>query len=380
MNDPRRLPGIRASVLLRLTGRGVVSHPRRSIIMAIVVALAVTAVVATTGRTVAAQRSVLARLEDPSVRVIRITERGAESSLSPASVARLSSLSSVAWVVGLSPAGPIGRNPALGGMREGSAAVAVGTRRYWGDLLGGSLIERSRGRPPRVGEAVVGDRAVSDLRMADHVGTVDDERAGPVAVVGSFASRAPVVDLGAYVLIRGGEGAESITEIVVLVRSSAEVESLVARLPRLLGAEGSIAIDQASELLALRGVLAAEVAGLDAAVLAASLGTAALLLGAIMYGAVEERRREFGLRRSQGATRSVIATLVLMETVALATAGAVAGGMIGSIIVVLQTSNVPDPALTVAIGALVAIAALAGSLAPAVAAAFRQPLYVLRSE
>jgi hypothetical protein len=41
---------------------------------------------------------------------------------------------------------------------------------------------------------------------------------------------------------------------------------------------------------------------------------------------------------------------------------------------------VPDPALTLAIGGLVTLAGIAGSLPPAASAALRQPLYVLRSD
>lgn len=99
-----------------------------------------------------------------------------------------------------------------------------------------------------------------------------------------------------------------------------------------------------------------------------------------MYGAIEERRREFGLRRSQGATRSVIAALVVTESAALALLGTVAGSVVGTVVVAWQTGMVPDPALTLAIGGLVTLAGIAGSLPPAASAALRQPLYVLRSD
>jgi putative ABC transport system permease protein len=381
MTEPRRLPGIRAAVLLRIAGRGIGNHRVRSTITVAVVALAVAAVVGTSGRTEAARRSLLALLEDPSARLIRVTDRAGDANLGPAAISRLSRLPSVAWVVALSPAGPLGRNAALAGPRGGNAADAVGTRRYWGDLLGGPLIQQVSGRPARTDEAVVGAAAAAALRMADRVGTVDDEDAGPLAVVGSFSALGPVEDLGSYALIRGADdGSDSIGEIVILVRASAQVEPLVERLPHLIGADAPVAIERAAELLAVRARIAAEVGDLDAAILAVSLGSAALLITAILYGAIEERRREFGLRRSQGATRSVISALVVIESGVLSLIGALVGSIVGTLAVANQTGLLPDPALTGAIGVLVILAAVVGSLPPAAAAALREPLYVLRSE
>jgi ABC-type antimicrobial peptide transport system permease subunit len=111
-----------------------------------------------------------------------------------------------------------------------------------------------------------------------------------------------------------------------------------------------------------------------------SLVSSALLIAAILYGAVEERRREFGLRRSQGATRSTIGALVVAEASLLAVAGTTAGAVAASIAVAVPTATLPDPTLTFAIGALVTLSAVAGSIPPALSAALREPLYVLRSE
>ncbi len=382
MTPLQRLPGIRVMVLLRLVRDGITRHRIRSTVTVVVVALAVAVVVGTTGRTDATRRSLLARLEDPSARLIRVVDRSGQANLSPVAVDRLHALSSVAWVVGLSPAGPLARNPSAGGPRQGYARDAVGSRLYWGDLEGGPLVQRDLGRAPLVGEAVVGERASASLGLADGVGTVDDETRGPVAVVGSMTARSPVENLGAYALIRGSASEGPITELLILARSSAEVEPLVARLPSLLSVEdgGALGVDRAAELLALRSSLADEVGSLNTAVLLGSLISSALLIAAILYGAVEERRREFGLRRSQGATRSTIGTLVVMEASLLAVAGTAVGAVAGSIAVAVQTATVPDPTLTVAIGALVTLSAVVGSIPPALSAALRQPLYVLRSE
>lgn len=381
MSDPGRLPGIRTGVLLGLALRGIGDHRLRSLVTILVVALAVATVVSTTGRTEAARRSLLARLEAPSSRLVRVVDRAGNTNMSPDAVRNIAALRSVAWVIGLSAAGPLGRNPALGGPRQGYARDAVGVRAYWGDLAGGPLVRVLSGREPAVGEAVAGSRAVAVLGLADRVGTVADEDRGPLAVVGSVAAAPPVENLGAYVLVRGGETDARVTELLVLIRTSAEVEPFVERLPALLSADqGPLGVEWAPDLLAVQRELAADAGALDAAVLGASLGTSILLIGAILFGAIEERRREFGLRRSQGATRATIAALVVIESSLLALLGSALGAGVGTLVVVSQTGLLPDLLLTAAVGTLVSLAAIAGAVPPAAAAALRQPLYVLRSE
>lgn len=371
--------GMRVSVLMLLVRWGVTGHPVRSAVTLLVVALATLAVIATSGRTEATRRSLMARLEAPGARLVRVVDRDGQAGLSPAAVSQIASLQSVAWVIGLGPVGALARNPALGSPRQGHTSETVGTRNYWGDLTGGELVAQISGRAPAVGEAAVGDRAAVSLGLADRAGTIDDEKAGLVPVVAGVQALPPMANLGAYALIRGESEDQPVTELLVLTRTSAEVEPFVELLPDLLGSNSPLGIERASELLAIRDSLATEVGELDTAVLAGSLCSGALLVGAILYGAIEERRREFGLRRTQGATRSTIAALVVIESAVLATAGTVMGAIGGTAIVVIQTHVLPDPALTLAVGALVALAAIAGSIPPAAIAALREPLYVLRS-
>jgi len=379
--DLHRLRGIRLTVLWQLAWEASSRRRARSAVAIVVVALAVAVVVGTTGRTDARRRSLLARLEDPAARLIRVVDRGGQASLTPDTLETIRSVGSVSWALGLSPAGPLGRNPSSGDPRRGYAREAVGTRLYWGPLLGGPLIHLTAGREAAAGEAIAGDRAADTLGLADRLGTVDDESRGAVAVVGSASAISPVENLEAYVFIRGDEEEGPITEVLILVRSASEVEPLVERLPSLLPAGGeSVGVDRAAALLGIREELAADLDGLNAAILFGSVAFCALMTAAILYGAVEARRREFGIRRAQGASRSTIASLVIFEAFLLSSVGALAGGIAGAVVVVLQTGVVPDPLLAAAVGTIVCLSAVAGSIAPALGAALRQPLYVLRVE
>jgi hypothetical protein len=59
--------------------------------------------------------------------------------------------------------------------------------------------------------------------------------------------------------------------------------------------------------------------------------------------------------------------------------GAVVGSTLGTVTVLAQAGEWPDPAMSVALATLVVIAAMVGSVPAIISAAFREPLYVLRS-
>jgi putative ABC transport system permease protein len=375
------MTGIRPSVLLRASASGIARQRSRSLLTVAVVAVAVAAAVGTVGRTDAARTSILARLEDPSARFVRIIDSGGSTPISPDAVRRISSLSSVMWAIGLSSAGPLGYNPSVGGFAQGFARDPVGTRTYWGDLLVTGTASLADGRAPNVEEALAGAAAARDLGLADGVGEVLDENRGPVAVVGTAAIPAWAEALNHYVLIRGGDVGGSVAEIDMLAQTSADVDPLIARVPDLLGVDDahSISVDRATQLLDLRNALANDVGDLDVAILLGSISTSALLVAAILYGAIAERRREFGLRRTQGATRTTIGALVVIEALTLAMIGATVGSIIGETIVLMQAGALPDPGLSFAIAIVTCLASAVGAMPAALLAAYREPLVVLRS-
>lgn len=375
------LPGIRPAVLFRLATVSITRYPTRSAVIVLVVALAVAMVVGTSGRTEATRRAVLARLEDPSARLIRVIDRTGRAGLAPAAVDRIRGLGAVEWVFALDPPGALAVNAAIGGPLEGYGRDRVGTRVYWGPLPLESVARSATGRMPNVGEAVAGEQAARVLGLADRAGAIADERRGAIAIVGSITFGSPVESLDSYVLIRGAPADGPIGEILVLTRTSRAVDWLLTRLSDLVAVEDprAIAIIGTEELRGLRTSLAREVGELDVAILFGTLATGALLIGAVMFGAAAERRREFGLRRSQGAARSTIAALMIVEATILSAVGAIGGGAVGSLVVVQQVASLPDPWLTVSVAVLVSLSAVGGSIPAAATAALQEPLYVLRS-
>jgi putative ABC transport system permease protein len=119
------------------------------------------------------------------------------------------------------------------------------------------------------------------------------------------------------------------------------------------------------------------------------LGAVALLVGGIgianvMVIAVIERRNEIGLRRALGATRFHIGTQFLTESLVLATAGGLAGILLGVMVttgyVVSQGWSlvIPSYAIFGGIGSSILIGGIAG-LYPALRAANMSPTEALRT-
>lgn len=353
-------------------------HRVRSAVTTFVIAAATAVVVMTTGGAAATQEAVLLRLESPSLRVIRLTDRTGQAAVRAEAVDRISALNSVEIAIALGPVGDVVRNSGLGDhQRGGNAGEAVGLRLFHGSaaLEGAS----TAGRLPAPGEAVAGRKAMEALRFAHPSGEVVHHRAGRVAIVGSFSVQGHAA-LDQYVLMRSPTAEWHAAEFVIIVRQASDLDAVAELLPQILQPQeiGSLGMETPRQLSELRAALSADVASLNAMILAASLGASTVVVLVNALGLVSERRREFGLQRIQGATREGIAVQVALEAGALAVAAASIGALVGNAASIVGSSVWLDPALSGAIAVLVALAAIAGSIIPSAVAARLEPIYALR--
>ena len=91
-----------------------------------------------------------------------------------------------------------------------------------------------------------------------------------------------------------------------------------------------------------------------------------------------QRRADLGGRRGLGATRMTIIALVVLRTAYAALIGAVLGLVMGGIITG-RMDALPPVDFVIGVGILSVIAALVSTLPPAVYAAHRDPVGVLRT-
>jgi len=97
-----------------------------------------------------------------------------------------------------------------------------------------------------------------------------------------------------------------------------------------------------------------------------------------VYGSITTARRDCGRRRALGASRPDIITLVAVQTVTIAIGGTVAGSIAGGGIIWRLTSAPPELAFTVAIAVLATLTAGIAAVLPAMVAAWRDPVSILR--
>jgi putative ABC transport system permease protein len=136
---------------------------------------------------------------------------------------------------------------------------------------------------------------------------------------------------------------------------------------------------QTSESLALiRAAVAGELGTYGRRLVLMILGAGLALVVLNMYGAVTTRRRDFGRRRALGASRGTIVALVTLQTAITGLLGAALGTAIGAAVVWRLTDLLPDLRFAVAVGVLAIIATIAAAVPPALVAAHRDPVKVLR--
>jgi putative ABC transport system permease protein len=114
-----------------------------------------------------------------------------------------------------------------------------------------------------------------------------------------------------------------------------------------------------------------------------ALGVGGVGVANVMVISVLERRTEIGLRRALGATRHHIGLQFLVESATLTTIGGVTGASVGATITYLYarhqhwTVSIPGDILAAAVGAALALGAVAG-LYPAARAATMHPADAVR--
>lgn len=341
-------------------------------VTALVVAAVCGVIFATVGQSAATVAKVLASIDEAGTRTIVVRDASDEAGLRADSVNALSSIDGVVWVFGLGQATDV-RNADLG-----LAGQAVPARRYYGDLPAEIQVS---GRLPRSGEALIGSEAIGAVGVASPaVGLV-----GPgtdVAAVGGFQAQAPLAFLSRSVLIapRISASDDRLRELYVVV-DRAELVAQVATAIRLAvhaEAPQRLAIETPRLLVDLRSAVGGELIGSARQLLLIVLAVGLLLVTATTAGAVSARRRDFGRRRALGATRSAVVLLVLIQTGVAALIGSVAGTVVGLLAVLRLAGSLPDPAFILGVSVLALLMALAAGVPPALLAAFRDPVRILR--
>lgn len=367
----RRWPGHpRPWLLLRDGLQSAFAQPVATLTAAIVVATACVVVFLTTGQSAAAERAVVAHIDDVGTRLVVAYDTSGEAHISADSVGAASRLDVVTWAFGLGPARDV-KNANL----PTSSSVAM--RPVVGDLP--SSITLVAGREPRAGEAVVGVEAARDLGLGGVAGTVG-AGVDQWPVVGVVEADGPLARLNTMVLLKSGaDPGDEVRFVYALATSVQHVPALAEALPVSVVAQdpGSVIVDEPAGAIALRKVIAGELGRSARTLMLIVMSVGLVLISVTLTGAVAQRRRDYGRRRALGATRSAIVVTVLIQTGVAAISGACVGTGLG-VGLLLRAGGAPTPSFTGGVSVLAVVVALLGAIPPALAAASRDPVRILR--
>lgn len=368
------LPGSpRAADVVRDALRSMRAQPVPSLAAAVVVGLVCMVVLLTTGRTAAVEREVLASVDSIGTRLIVVSDASGDANIDRSTVGLLASLDEVDWAFGLGPAADV-HNSVLGPRGGGIAG-----RPFVGEFPVGLQIVEGRA-PVRPGEAVAGTQIADALGLGDGTGPLTDGT-GDYPAVGVVDGEGALDFLNETVIWSPvDEEAFPIRFVYVVVTNVAAIDRVASAIEAVMIAQRPehVEIETSQSAIALRDVIAGRLGASGRQVMAGLLGTGLLLVSATMFAAVSARRRDFGRRRALGASRSVIVAGVLIQTAGAAVPGALLGCTAGVLGGGTLHGSGPGLSFVSAVAVLAVCVALIGAAVPAVVAARRDPVRILR--
>lgn len=363
-------PAVRVRAVLAEAAASAWARPVPSVLVAVLVAAMCVTTAFTVGRTVAAEASVQQRLEAAGARELVVTDVRASGFLTPDTVRLAGSLDVVDRAVGWGEPTDV-HNSALG---PGGTAVTAWS--VSGDL--GDATRVVAGRAPRAGEALVTASAQRQLGLAAPAGSVttaDGERSA--AVVGTYEPLAPFEDVSGVVIYDPDAPAHTLDVVVRDIRTAPRAQNAVLALLYRTDA-ADLQITSPVSLAELNEQVMGDLVRYGRGLLLLVLVAGALLVAVVVLADTLVRRDDLGRRRALGASRGVVVALVSARTVLAATAGA-AAGLLVTAVARLTVGLAVEPTFAVGVAVLAVLAAACAALAPAVSAAWQDPVRVLRT-
>ena len=352
--------------------RAVLSQPALSSVTGLVVAAAVTVILATTGQTAAAERQVLSRIADASSRTVEITDASNSGVLRSDLLPVIAGLSTTDWVVGLGTPQD-GRNHAIG---PGAEPVTS-----W--PLFGSLppdVHVSHALTP--GQALIGRGAVSAFGSSEGLGALDLPAQRQVPAVGLYDASGPLAFLndGSIVSSEPSED-QTVQRILIAAEQAADVTALTAAALGIIAPDdpSSVRVNAPASLEDLEKIVAGDLGTYGRGLLLVVLISGLVLVGICVLGQVLVRRRDLGRRRALGATRSTLVALVILQCTCAATLGATGGTAAGLLLTWRTAESLPGAAFVLGAATLAVLGAAVAAVPAAAAAALRDPISVLRT-
>jgi len=348
------------------------SAPVTSVATIVMVAGLCATVLLTTGRTVGAEQTVLSSIDLVGTRAI-VVRSDSTAGVDTDVLDRLKEVEGIQWVACFGPAVDA-TNTALGDATKVPARFA-----YGGDLA--ELAIPVTTIVPGL-TAYASPSALEQLGMRDGVGAITTSEGLDVTVAGELSVPDWLRFLEPVVLIpQPHEAPPRQVAVLVVIAERPDLVSPVSRAVQSVLAvddPAKVTITTSEALAQLRALVEGQLGSFGRGLALLILAVSGALVAAILTGLVALRRRDFGRRRTLGATRGLIFMLLVTQTLALAVIGVVAGSVLASSILIATGDPLPGAAFTTAVGILAIVVSLVAASIPAALAARRDPLQELR--
>lgn len=346
-----------------------------SALVLMLVATMCAATLATVGRSAAAEEQLLARLDAAGSRVLTVTDVRGDDLISQTIVDQAAGMTTTERAIGAMV--PV---DVVSGV-AGQGATRVPAWGIHGDME--AVATLTSGRWPGPGEAIVTPEAMMRLGLDEPVGWVAQASTTVVddwSVVGVFTALEPFTDYGAGVLYVAPEGG-SLSSVQVVLTSAEVAQVAQSQVLRLIDPPTleAVAVTSPVSLAVLQGQVSGDLTAYGRTLLLGVLGAGAMLVAIVTFADVLVRRADLGRRRALGATRAIIVALVVLRTLVAALIGAAVGVGVGVWLSTQAGAGAAPVSFTAGIVVLALVAAIAAAVPPALYAATRDPVRVLRT-
>jgi putative ABC transport system permease protein len=334
------------------------SQPVASVLTMVMVAGMVLAVMLTNGRSVGAEKTAGTRT------IVVRAQDGA--GITSGVLGRLGRIAGIEWVAAFSSATDA-TNSAIPEGENVPVRYAYGS-----DLRRLGIPEHSFATNQA---AYASAQALHQLGMPDGAGGVTLSTGAEYSIAGRISTPSYMKSFEPLVLVPQArdDGRSLVNVVVVIVRDADLVSPISSAIAPLLAPTDptQVTIQTSQTLADIHSLVQAQLSTFTRALVLALLGVTGVLVAVIMYGLVTMRRKDFGRRRALGATKSLIVTLLLIQTGLLALATA-------CVLLLVEGDPVPDPDYILALGVLTLAAVLLAALVPALSASRKEPIRELR--
>jgi len=361
----------RVRALLREAIASARSSRVASIVTIVMIAGMCAAVLLTTGRTVGAEQAVISSIDSAGTRSIVIRAE-ADAGLQADVLQRIENLDGIAWAGGFGPAVDATNALNVNGVR-------VPVRLAYGDAFDGLGVAPGAGIADR---SVWGSPlALDQLGLVDDVGSLVTTAGLDYAVVGSLSTPDYLRFLEPLAIAPQTERPDAPLSVLVVIAARPDLVAPVSQaLLSVLAVDDPtrVTLSTSESIATLRALIEGQLGTFGRELVLAIFALTGVLVAAILSGLTALRRKDFGRRRALGASRGLIVALLLTQMALLSIVGAALGTAGALVALSLIGDPLPGVPFVVAVAVLATAVGLVAALAPALAAATRDPIRELR--